>query len=56
MYRKGYISDIKKMSEIIHNYGARLLVDEAHGAHFYLISQLMQNQFQHTKSHLMYVK
>lgn len=31
---EGIVSDIKSISEICHRYGARLLVDEAHGAHF----------------------
>ncbi|MFT4143918.1 MAG: aminotransferase class I/II-fold pyridoxal phosphate-dependent enzyme [Mobilitalea sp.] len=30
---EGVISDIKSIAEIAHRYGARLLVDEAHGAH-----------------------
>ncbi len=31
---EGVVSDIKLISEICHNYGAMLFVDEAHGAHF----------------------
>lgn len=31
---EGVVSDIKSISEICHKHGARLLVDEAHGAHF----------------------
>ena len=31
---EGVVSDIKSISEICHRYGAKLLVDEAHGAHF----------------------
>lgn len=31
---EGVVSDIKSISEICHSYGAKLLVDEAHGAHF----------------------
>ena len=31
---EGIVSDIKAISQIVHAYGARLLVDEAHGAHF----------------------
>ena len=31
---EGIVSDIGKISEITHKYGALLLVDEAHGAHF----------------------
>lgn len=31
---EGVISDIKSISEICHKHGAKLLVDEAHGAHF----------------------
>lgn len=30
---EGIVSDIKKIAEIVHRYGAGLLVDEAHGAH-----------------------
>lgn len=32
---EGMISDIKKISDIVHKYGAILIVDEAHGAHFH---------------------
>ena len=31
---EGVVSDIKSISDICHRYGAMLLVDEAHGAHF----------------------
>lgn len=31
---EGVCSDIKELAEICHRHGARLLVDEAHGAHF----------------------
>ncbi len=31
---EGVVSDIKTIAEIAHRHGARLLVDEAHGAHF----------------------
>ncbi len=31
---EGVVSDIKSIAAICHHYGARLLVDEAHGAHF----------------------
>lgn len=31
---EGVVSDIKKIAEICHKYGAYLMVDEAHGAHF----------------------
>lgn len=31
---EGVVSDIEKISEITHSYGAILIVDEAHGAHF----------------------
>lgn len=31
---EGVASDIKSIAEICHQYGAKLLVDEAHGAHF----------------------
>jgi len=30
----GIVSDIKKISEIVHRHGIPLIVDEAHGAHF----------------------
>lgn len=30
---EGFLSDIRKISEIVHKYGAMLIVDEAHGAH-----------------------
>lgn len=30
----GVVSDIKKIAEIVHQYGIPLIVDEAHGAHF----------------------
>ncbi len=31
---EGVVSDIKELSKVVHKHGARLLVDEAHGAHF----------------------
>lgn len=31
---EGVVSDVKSIADICHHYGARLLVDEAHGAHF----------------------
>lgn len=31
---EGIVSDIKSISDICHKYGAKLFVDEAHGAHF----------------------
>ena len=31
---EGVVSDIRSIAAICHRYGARLLVDEAHGAHF----------------------
>ncbi len=31
---EGVVSDVKGIAEIVHKYGALLLVDEAHGAHF----------------------
>lgn len=31
---EGVISDIRSISEVLHSYGIRLIVDEAHGAHF----------------------
>ena len=30
----GVVSDIKRISNIVHKYGVPLIVDEAHGAHF----------------------
>lgn len=30
----GMVSDVKKISDIVHSYGIPLIVDEAHGAHF----------------------
>ncbi len=30
----GVVSDIHSIAEVVHNYGAVLIVDEAHGAHF----------------------
>lgn len=30
---EGVVSDLKSISEVVHKYGARLLVDAAHGAH-----------------------
>lgn len=30
----GVVSDVRKIAEIVHEYGAVLIVDEAHGAHF----------------------
>ena len=32
---EGMVSDIKKISDIVHKHGAVLIVDEAHGAHFH---------------------
>lgn len=37
---EGVVSDIKTIADIVHRYGARLLVDEAHGAHFGFHEQL----------------
>ncbi len=31
---EGIVSDIKAIADVVHSYGAFLLVDEAHGAHF----------------------
>ena len=36
----GIVSDIKSISDIVHKYGAVLIVDEAHGAHFNLSESL----------------
>ena len=30
----GVVSDIERISEVVHKYGIPLIVDEAHGAHF----------------------
>jgi arginine/lysine/ornithine decarboxylase len=37
---EGVVSDIKTIADIVHKHGARLLVDEAHGAHFGFHEQL----------------
>ncbi len=37
---EGVVSDIKTIADIVHRHGARLLVDEAHGAHFGFHEQL----------------
>lgn len=39
----GVVSDIEKIAEIVHNYGAMLIVDEAHGAHFSLHPYFPEN-------------
>lgn len=31
---EGVVSDIKGIAEVVHRFGAKLMVDEAHGAHF----------------------
>lgn len=36
----GICSDLKKVVEISHSYGVKVLVDEAHGAHFYFDKNL----------------
>lgn len=36
----GICSDLKKIVEISHSYGVKVLVDEAHGAHFYFDKNL----------------
>ena len=36
----GIVSDVEKIAEITHNYGAILIVDEAHGAHFGISDKL----------------
>lgn len=36
----GVVSDIKRIAEITHKYGAVLIVDEAHGAHFRISDKL----------------
>lgn len=36
----GIVSDIEKIAEITHKYGAVLIVDEAHGAHFRISDKL----------------
>lgn len=40
---EGIVSDIKKISDIVHRYNALLIVDEAHGAHFGFIKQLPES-------------
>lgn len=39
----GTVSDIRAISDIVHNAGLLLLVDEAHGAHFHISDVLPQN-------------
>ena len=39
----GVVSDVKKIAEISHKYGAVLIVDEAHGAHFGFYEKFPQN-------------
>ncbi len=40
---EGIISNIKKIAEIVHRYGAVLIVDEAHGAHLGLYGVFAEN-------------
>ena len=41
---EGIISDIKSIAKVVHGYGAKLIVDGAHGAHLGIINgQLMTN-------------
>lgn len=40
---EGVISDIEKIARTVHSYGAKLLVDEAHGAHLGLDSYFEQS-------------
>lgn len=37
---EGVLSDIKSIAEILHRYGIKLIVDEAHGAHLPFMSEL----------------
>ena len=43
---EGVVSDIKSIAGVCHRYGARLLVDEAHGAHFPFSGSFPQNAVQ----------
>ena len=43
---EGICSDIKEIAQICHSYGAKLFVDEAHGAHFPFHSAFPQNAMQ----------
>ncbi len=43
---EGIVSDIKAIREITHAYGAKLVVDEAHGAHFVFSSYLPMSAIQ----------
>ncbi|MBQ3331016.1 MAG: aminotransferase class I/II-fold pyridoxal phosphate-dependent enzyme [Ruminococcus sp.] len=43
---EGVVSDIRSISEICHRYGARLFVDEAHGAHFPFSDSFPKNAVQ----------
>lgn len=40
---EGYVSDIKGIKELCHNYGAKLIVDEAHGALYPFSDMLPQS-------------
>ncbi|MDE7333400.1 MAG: aminotransferase class I/II-fold pyridoxal phosphate-dependent enzyme [Lachnospiraceae bacterium] len=39
----GMVSDVKKISDLVHSYGILLIVDQAHGAHFGLHPAYPQN-------------
>lgn len=43
---EGVVSDIARIAEICHRYGARLFVDEAHGAHFPFSDSFPKNAVQ----------
>lgn len=43
---EGVVSDVKRISEICHRYGAKLFVDEAHGAHFPFSDRFPQSAIQ----------
>lgn len=43
---EGVVSDVKRISEICHRYGAKLFVDEAHGAHFPFSDKFPQSAIQ----------
>lgn len=42
----GIVSDVRAVAEIAHQYGAVLIVDEAHGAHFGITSKLPKPAYQ----------
>lgn len=43
---EGIVSDIKEIAQLVHSYGAVLIVDEAHGAHLTFSGQLPKSAFE----------